>query len=88
MTEERRRPIVQRFAAWADRRHFISVRTAVLSATVAMTWQVTVWAFEFARASTLPGIETAAVIAAITAPFCALQAAAFGQYMKSKDGQP
>ena len=86
--EEKRKALPQRFASWADRRHLVSVRTAVIGATVWMTWEVTKWAFDFARLSPLPGIDRAAVIAAVTAPFCALQAAAFGQYMKAKDGTP
>jgi fatty acid desaturase len=88
VTDERRKALPQRFVSWADRRHLVSVRTAVIAATVWMTWEVTRWAFEFAMSSPLPGVERAAVIAAVTAPFCALQAAAFGQYMKAKDGQP
>lgn len=88
MTEERRKAIHHRAISWIDRRHFISVRTAVVGVTVWMTWEVTRWSFKYAYDSQLPGVETAAVIAAVTAPFCALQAAAFGTYMKSKDGNP
>lgn len=71
--------------AWIDRRHFVSVRSAVLGVTVWMTWEVTRWAFDFAHATKLPGLEAAAVIAAITAPFAALQAAVFKFYMDAKD---
>lgn len=72
---------------WADSRHFVSVRTSVLAVTVWMTWEITKWCFAFAKASPLPGLEVAAVIAAITAPFCALQAAVFAIYgwMGKKD---
>jgi hypothetical protein len=86
--EERRRPIGTRLVSWADRRHIVSVRTAVLAVTVWMTWEVTRWAFGFASSTPLPGIEAAAVIAAVTAPFAALQAAVFGAYMRAKDGAP
>ena len=85
VTEERRRPLRHRLASWADRRHFVSVRTGVLAATVWMTWEVTEWAFAFAYATPLSGLEAAAVIAAVTAPFCALQAAVFGDYMRAKN---
>jgi hypothetical protein len=89
MIEEKRRPLLVRFVSWADRRHLVSVRTAVVGVTVWMTWEVTKWAFQFAFTSDLPGMERAANLAAVTAPFCALQVAVFGQYMKAKsDGTP
>jgi hypothetical protein len=72
------------FFSWLDRRHFVSVRAGMQYAVAAMTWQVTVWAFEFARTSPLPGLEVAAVLAAVTVPFCGLQAAIFSQYMGAK----
>ncbi len=75
------------FIKWINSRHFISVRAALLAMVVWMTWEVTKWSFDFARTSDLPGIERAAVIAAVTAPFCALQAAVFAIYgwMGKKD---
>jgi len=86
--EEKRRPLPIRFVSWADRRHLVSVRTAALAVTIWMTWEVTRWAFGFAGTTRLPGIEAAAVIAAVTAPFAALQAAVFNAYMRAKDGKP
>ena len=75
------------FIAWVDKRHFVSIRASLLLMICWMTWEVTKWSFDFARTSDLPGIERAAVIAAVTAPFCALQAAVFAIYgwMGKKD---
>jgi hypothetical protein len=57
----------------------------VLIITLWMTWRVTEWAFEFAHATAgLGGYDVAATIAAITAPFTALQAAAFRVYTEGK----
>jgi len=49
-----------------------------------MTWLVTVEAWAFAVSSRFDGVGTSAVIAAVTAPFAALQAAFFKTYMDSK----
>lgn len=58
----------------------------VLVVTMAMTWRVTEWAFEFAKAtSEAGGLDVAATIAAVTAPFAALQAAAFRVYTEGKE---
>ena len=58
----------------------------VLITTMAMTWRVTEWAFEFARATAgLGGYDVAATLFAITGPFAALQAAAFKVYTEGKD---
>lgn len=75
---------MREFIAWVDRRHFISVRGLVVYVTLYMTWEITKWAFTYAHATPLPGLEAAAVIGAVTAPFAALQAAVFGFYMKGK----
>lgn len=75
---------INRFLAWADRRNLISVRSATLGVTVWMTWQLTQWAMQFATAwmaSGKSGVETAAVIGAITVPFATLQAFAFRDYI-------
>jgi hypothetical protein len=89
MIEERRgNPKLRAALSWVDRRHLISVRSAVVAITVWMTWEVTKWAFAFAYASKLPGLETAAVIGAVTGPFSILQAAIFKFYMAAKDGNP
>lgn len=72
------------FLSWVDRRHFISVRALTLYVTLWMTWEVTAWAFRFATATMLPGMEVAAIIAAVTAPVCALQGFVFKFYMDAK----
>lgn len=77
-----------RFLQWADSRNLVSVRATVLGVTVWMTWRVTVWAFDLTRLWMLtdkPGIEVAAVIAAVTAPFAALQVFAFRSYLGASD---
>ena len=48
------------------------------------TWAVTRWAMHFAETGERPGLEVAAIIAAVTAPYCALQAAAIGFYFKAR----
>ena len=67
---------------WIDNRdidkHFISL--AVLSGTVILTQ----WAMEFAYWSSRPGLEVAAIIGAVTAPYCALQAAAISFYFRAR----
>lgn len=53
------------------------------------TWKLTEWAMGFAAASSIAGkngVETGAVIAAVTAPYMALQAAAIAFYFKSRTG--
>jgi hypothetical protein len=76
-----------KFLSWADRRNFISIRSATLGVTVWMTWRVTEWAFALTQMwmeSGKSGIETAAVVAAVTAPFATLQAFAFKVYLDAK----
>lgn len=74
--------LVTRFYDWIDERqvdkHFVSL--AILSGTVV----VTKWAMTFASASPRPGFEVAAIIAAVTAPYMALQAAAISFYFKAR----
>ena len=84
MTEERRRyGILGNFAVNLTKRPFSRI---VLVVTMLMTWRVTVWAFEFARMTAdMGGYDVAATIAAVTAPFAALQAAAFKVYTDGKE---
>jgi len=56
----------------------------VLVITMAMTWRVTVWAFEYADAHS-GDANLATVLLAVTAPFTALQAAAFKVYTDGKE---
>lgn len=83
VVERRQRGMLWQFANNLTRRPF---SRAVLVVTMAMTWRVTVWAFEFARQTAeLGGYDVAATIAAVTAPFAALQAAAFKVYTDGKE---
>ncbi len=75
-----------RFLAWADRRHFVSVRAIVLYVTLWMTWRAFTWAAEFAYATTgKPGLDIAAIIGAVTVPITALQSFTFRWFMEAKD---
>lgn len=53
---------------------------------LAGTWVVTTWAMRFAENGDRPGLEIAAIIAAVTAPYMALQAAAIAFYFKARHG--
>lgn len=74
--------MIVRFWDWIDDRAV--VRRAVLFITLWMTYSITVQAWNFAHTSTFDGTGTAAVIAAVTAPFAALQAFVFNTYVKGK----
>jgi len=76
------------FLAWADRRHFISVRALSLYVTLWMTWDSYTWAAGFAEMTKLDAVGAAAVIAAVTIPVSALQAFVFKWYMDAKGGNP
>ena len=57
----------------------------VLLTTMAMTWRVTEWAFQFANATAhIGGYDVAATLAAITAPFVILLREAFKIYTEGK----
>lgn len=57
----------------------------VLLVTICMTWEVTRWAFEFARMTAeVGGYDVAATLAAVTAPFAWLQKTAFEIYTNGK----
>lgn len=75
---------MSRLLAWLDRRNFVSVRAGTLYLTLWLTVRVTDWAFAFAYSTKLPGVEAAAIIAAVTAPVCALQGFVFNSYMGGK----
>lgn len=73
---------VTRFWDWIDKRqiaqHLVSV--CILLGTI----KITEWAMSFAITSPLPGVERAAVIAAVLTPYSALQAAAIGFFFNSR----
>ncbi len=68
---------------WVDERDIAkhAVSLAILFGTI----RVTHWAMGYASAETdKSGVEVAAVIAAVSAPYMALQAAAIGFYFKAR----
>lgn len=71
------------FWDWVDKRdldkHTISI--AIFYGTI----KITNWAMDYAATHTeKTGIEAAAIIAAVAAPYMALQAAAIGFYFKAR----
>lgn len=70
------------FWDWVDKRdldkHAVSL--AVLYGTV----KITAWAMQYATKADRPGLEVAAIIAAVSAPYMALQAAAIAFYFKAR----
>jgi hypothetical protein len=67
---------------WIDNRSVI--RRVVLFVTLWMTWMAFDWAANFAITTTKTGIDTAAIIAAVTAPISALQGFIFKVYSDSR----
>lgn len=67
---------------WIDKRdidkHLVSL--AVLYGTV----KITGWAMHFAEHGDRPGLEVAAIIGAVSAPYMALQAAAIAFYFRAR----
>ena len=60
-------------------------RSTVLFITLWMTYRAFEWAAHYATTtSETSGLEAAAIIAAVTAPISALQAAVFRAYIESK----
>lgn len=73
---------LQRLWDWVDARDID--KHAVSMAFLFGTSKVTTWAMYYAEHSTRPGLETAAVIAAATAPFMAAQTAIIKWYFESR----
>jgi hypothetical protein len=67
---------------WVDARDID--KHAVSLAILYGTASVTKWAMRFAEHGDRPGIEIAAIIAAVVAPYMALQAAAIAWYFKAR----
>jgi hypothetical protein len=67
---------------WIDQRdidkHIVSL--IILAGTA----HVTLWAMHYAETGNRPGLEVAAIIAAVTAPYMALQGAAIKFYFASR----
>ena len=70
---------------WVDKR---DIDKHVVSIVVLYgTWYVTTWAMTFAAAALTAnksGVEAAALVAAVTAPYMALQAAVIAFYFKAR----
>jgi hypothetical protein len=70
------------FFDWVDDRdadkHFFSL--VILSGTIFITQ----WAMGFAERAERPGLEVAAIIAAVLTPYSALQAAALSFYFRAR----
>jgi hypothetical protein len=70
---------------WIDKRQVD--KHAVSLAILWGTWRLTEWAMAYAAVSSIAGkngVETGAVIAAVTAPYMMLQAAAIAFYFKAR----
>lgn len=81
--EKQHKSLLTRLWDWVDRRdadkHAVSI--VILSGTYVLTQ----WAMRFAEAnSSKSGTEIAAIIAAVTAPYLAVQAAAIKFYFESR----
>lgn len=80
------KPVLEFFAAfWTfiDRRGVI--RRSVLGVAIWMTWRVSVWAMVFAETSGRPGLDVAAIIAAVSAPITLFAGSAFHGYLDSRE---
>ena len=70
------------FWDWIDKR---SIDKHVVSLGIMVgTIITTSWGMRFAETSTRPGLEVAAIIAAVLAPYMALQGAAIGFYFTQR----
>lgn len=77
--------LIDRFAtALMDRYRIIRV-SQIASATTLM-WIVQYWAMNFAMTSTRPGLEVAAIIAAVVAPATTYAGWVFSAYVTSRKG--
>lgn len=78
--------MINRLLAWADKRNLVSVRSAVIYASLWMTWTAILWATEFADkwlASGKSGSDVALVVGAVMVPLAAVQKYAFTDYIGS-----
>ena len=85
MTPRRRsedKGLLTRWWDWVDERniHKRVVSIAILAGTVS----VTIWAMRFAETGDRPGLEVAAILAAVLAPYMALQAAGLKYFFEGK----
>ena len=72
----------QQFWDWIDKRD-IDKHVASVAILIG-TGLVTTWAMGYAETAERPGLEVAAIIAAVLAPYMALQAGALAWYFKAR----
>lgn len=71
-----------KFWDWIDKRGI--VRRIVLAIAIWMTWEVSQWAMLFVTGSSRPGIDLAAIIAAVTTPVTVFGGFVFKAYIESR----
>lgn len=74
--------LISRWWTFVDERGI--VRRTVLGVAIWMTWRVSVWAMGYAETSPRPGVDIAAIIAAVTAPVTLFAGAIFRAYTESR----
>jgi hypothetical protein len=77
--------LITRWWDWIDDRDID--KHAVSLVILYGTWAITRWAMNFAETGNRPGLEVAAIIGAVVAPYMALQGAAIKFYFAARDGQ-
>ena len=79
--------LVRASMAWdfVDNRGII--RRLVLAVAIGQTAWVTQWAMRFAETSARPGIDIAAILAAVTAPVTLFAGAVFKNYVDSRPAE-
>lgn len=73
---------IERWWDFVDQRGVI--RRIVLGIAIWMTWRVSMWAMIYAETSTRPGLDIAAIIAAVTGPVTIFGGYAFKAYIVSR----
>lgn len=73
---------LERFWTFIDERGI--VRRIVLGVAIWMTWAVSQWAMGYVEHSIRPGLDLAAIIAAVTGPVTAFGGFVFKAYLDSK----
>lgn len=63
---------------------YVPVRLIVVSVAIWMTWLVSDWAMWFAVGNGRPGVEIAAIIAAVTGPVTIFGGYVFKAYLESR----
>lgn len=82
MTQKEFSNTITAFWDWLDNRGII--RRIVLAVAIYQGWLVTVWAMSFSEVSARPGIDIAAIIAAVSMPVSTFGGFVFKAYLESK----